>query len=92
MELVERTVEIPEDLTVEFANKKVKVSGPKGILEDDLSHLPCTIAVDNLEVRVRASWPRNADIAMAGTAAARIRNMIKGVRAGFTYKIRSFML
>jgi ribosomal protein L6P/L9E len=36
MELVERTVEIPEDVTVEVANKKVKVSRPKGILEDDL--------------------------------------------------------
>jgi len=88
MELVERTVEIPEDVTVEVANKKVKVSGPKGILEDDLSHLPCTIAVENREVRVRASWPRRAEIAMVGTAASRIRNMIKGVRAGFTYKMK----
>ena len=88
MELVERTVEIPEDVTVEVANQKVKVSGPKGILEDDLSHLPCTIAVENREVRVRASWPRRGEIAMVGTAASRIRNMIKGVRAGFTYKMK----
>jgi len=87
-ELVERVVEVPEDVTIEVADGKVKVSGPKGSLEDDLSHLPCTIDAEKGRVRVRSSWPRKAEIAMAGTAAARIRNMIKGVRAGFTFKMK----
>jgi large subunit ribosomal protein L6 len=87
-ELVERIVEIPEGVTVEISNRKVKASGPKGTLEEDLSHLPCTMEVEKGQVRVRSSWPRKADVAMAGTAAARIRNIIKGVKAGFTFKMK----
>lgn len=87
-ELVERIVEIPEGVKVEIDNGKVKVSGPKGTLEENLSHLPCTLELDKGQVRVRSSWPRKADIAMAGTAAARVRNMIKGVKSGFTFKMK----
>jgi large subunit ribosomal protein L6 len=87
-ELVERIVDIPADVKVEIADRKVKVSGPKGTLEDDLSHLPCVLELDKGRVRVRSSWPRKADIAKTGTAAARIGNMIKGVRAGFTFKMK----
>jgi large subunit ribosomal protein L6 len=87
-ELVERAVEIPEEVKVEITGRKVKVSGPKGTLEEDLSHIPCTLEVNKGQVYIRHSWPRKADIAVAGTAAARIRNMIKGVKAGFTFKMK----
>jgi large subunit ribosomal protein L6 len=87
-ELVERVVEIPEGVTVEISNRKVKASGPKGTLEEDLSHIACTMEVEKGQVRVRSSWPRKADIAMTGTAAARIRNIVKGVKSGFTFKMK----
>ena len=87
-ELVERIVEIPADVTVEISNRNVKASGPKGTLEEDLSHLPCIMEVEKGRVRVTSSWPRKAEIAKVGTAAAMICNMIKGVRAGFTYKMK----
>ena len=87
-ELVERIVEIPEGVNVEISHRKVKASGPKGTLEEDLSHLPCIMQVENGQVRIRSSWPRKTDIAMAGTAAARIRNMVKGVKGGFTFKMK----
>ena len=74
-ELAERTVEIPEDVKVEIANRKVRVSGPKGTLEEDLSHLPCVLELDKGRVRVSSSWPRKEEIAMVGTAAAKIRNL-----------------
>ena len=87
-EFVERIVEIPADVTVEIFNRKVKASGPKGTLEEDLSHLPCIMEVEKGRVRVTSSWPRKADIAKAGTAAARIRNIVKGVKSGFTFKMK----
>ena len=87
-ELAERIVDIPEGVKVEITNRKVKVTGPKGTLEEDLSHLPCVLEVENERVHVKSSWPRKAEIAMVGTAAARIRNMIKGTKAGFTYKMK----
>lgn len=85
---MERTLEIPQGVTVTVSNQKVKVSGPKGTLEEDLSHLPCTIDVHEGRVRVRSLWPRKAEIAMTGTGAAKIRNMIKGVTTGFTFKMK----
>ena len=87
-ELVERIVEIPEGVTVEISNRKIKASGPKGALEEDLSHIPCSMEVEKGHVLIRSSWPRREDIAMAGTAAAKIRNMVKGVKAGFTFKMK----
>lgn len=87
-ELVERIVEIPEGVTVQISNRKIRASGPKGVLEEDLSHIPCTMEVEKGHVSIRSSWPRKEDIAMAGTAAAKIRNMIKGVKAGFTFKMK----
>jgi len=85
---VERIVEIPQGVTIEAADHKVKVSGPRGTLQDDLSHLPCTIDVEKDRVRITSSWPRKEEIAMAGTAAAKIRNMIRGVERGFTFKMK----
>jgi large subunit ribosomal protein L6 len=87
-ELVERIVEIPEGVTVEISNRKIRASGPKGVLEEDLSHIPCTMEVEKGHVSIRSPWPRREDIAMAGTAAAKIRNMVKGVKAGFTFKMK----
>jgi large subunit ribosomal protein L6 len=88
IELAERIVEIPEDVKVEVTDRKVKVSGPKGTLVQDLSHLPCAIEADKGRVRITSPWPRKAEIAMVGTAAAKIRNMIKGVSSGFTVKMK----
>jgi large subunit ribosomal protein L6 len=87
-ELVERIVEIPDGVTIEISNRKIKASGPKGALEEDLSHIPCTMEVEKGRVLIRSSWPRREDIAMAGTAAAKIRNMVKGVNVGFTFKMK----
>jgi ribosomal protein L6P/L9E len=59
-EVVERVVEIPDNVTVEIANRKVKAAGPKGTLEEDFSHLPCTMQLEKGRVRVTASgkWER----------------------------------
>ena len=87
-ELVERTVEIPQGVSVEVSGRRIKVTGPKGTLEEDLSHIPCAMELEQGLVRVRSMWPRREDIAMAGTAAAHLRNMIKGVNVGFTFKMK----
>ncbi len=87
-DLVERLVEIPEGVSVDITNRKIRVTGPKGKLEEDLSHIRCTLELETSQVRITSPWPRKADIAMVGTAAARIRNMIKGVTKGFTFKMK----
>jgi large subunit ribosomal protein L6 len=87
-QLAERIVEIPQGVSVEITHRRIRVSGPKGKLEEDLSHIPCALELDKDRVRIASSWPRKSDVAMVGTAAARIRNMIKGVTKGFTFKMK----
>ncbi|WFO75811.1 50S ribosomal protein L6 [Desulfurococcaceae archaeon MEX13E-LK6-19] len=86
---VVETVEIPEGVTVDINGMKVKVSGPKGVLERDFSHARgILLRKENNEVIVEAYFASRREKALVGTIAAHIRNMIKGVTKGFRYKLK----
>ena len=89
VETLQRTVPLPEQVKLELDGRKVKVQGPLGTLQEDLSHLPVDIAVNEKEVQLSTRWPRKREVGMLGTAAAHIRNMIKGVTKGYRYSLRT---
>jgi len=84
----ELIVEIPEGVSVSIEGAKVTVSGPKGTLERVLSYPGVEIVVEENKVRIRVMKDRRRQRAIAGTYAAHIRNMIKGVTEGFVYKMK----
>jgi len=86
---LERTVSIPDQVSVQVEGRTVKVKGPLGSLQEDLSHLPVSINVNNNKVRLETTWPRKREIGMLGTAAAHVRNMLKGVTQGYRYELRT---
>jgi large subunit ribosomal protein L6 len=88
VELAERTITIPEQVQLDIEGRKVKATGPKGTLEEDFSHLPVQFAVEDRSLRVYSSWARKREVALVGTAIAHVRNMIRGVTSGFTYKLK----
>ncbi len=88
-ETLQRTVEIPDQVTVQVDGRKVNVKGPLGVLQEDLSHLPVELTLKEKEIQVSTRWPRKREIGMLGTAAARIRNMMKGVTKGYRYSLRT---
>ena len=88
VEILQRTVQLPEQVTVQLEGSKVKVQGPLGTLQEDLSHLPVSIALKGKEIEVSTQWPRKREVGMLGTATAHIRNMIKGVTKGYRYGLR----
>jgi len=88
-ETLQRTVSIPDQVSVQVEGRTVKVKGPLGSLQEDLSHLPVSIDVDDNKVRLKTSWPRKREIGMLGTAAAHVRNMLKGVTQGYRYELRT---
>ena len=88
-ETLERTVSIPDQVSVQVEGRTVKVKGPLGSLEEDLSHLPVSIKVNKNKVRFETTWPRKREIGMLGTAAAHVRNMLKGVTQGYRYELRT---
>ena len=86
--LVERTIEIPKEVKVQLEGGLVNVTGPKGSLQENLSHLPVKLTLKQNNFSVTAVWPRKREYSMVGTAAACIKNMIKGVTEGFQYKLK----
>jgi len=88
-ETLERTVSIPDQVSVQVEGRTVKVKGPLGSLQEDLSHLPVSINVNDNKVRLETTWPRKREIGMLGTAAAHVRNMLKGVTQGYRYELRT---
>ena len=86
--LVEEVVEIPEEVEVRIDGRQVIVSGLLGKLERDFSHAPIDIRLGDGIVAVEARWPDKRQAAMVGTIRSHIRNMIRGVQKGFTYKLK----
>lgn len=88
VELAQRSIAIPEGVKLEVDGRRVKVTGPKGTLEEDFSHLPVQFALDGKSLNVYSPWARKREVALVGTALAHVRNMIRGVTSGFTYKLK----
>lgn len=88
-ETLQRTINVPENVNVQVEGRTVRVEGPLGSLVDDLSHLPVSLSVAQSQVRLQTSWPRKREVGMLGTAAAHVRNMIKGVTQGYRYDLRT---
>jgi len=88
-ETLQRTVAIPDQVSVQVEGRTIRVKGPLGSLQEDLSHLPVSIKVNDNKVQLETSWPRKREIGMLGTAAAHVRNMLKGVTQGYRYELRT---
>jgi large subunit ribosomal protein L6 len=88
-ETLQRAVSFPEQVSVQVEGRTVQVRGPLGSLVEDLSHLPVSMRVDQNQVLLETVWPRKREIGMLGTAAAHVRNMIKGVTRGYRYDLRT---
>ncbi|MEM1515422.1 MAG: 50S ribosomal protein L6 [Candidatus Bathyarchaeia archaeon] len=83
-----KEVRVPEGVKVNVNGKVVEVIGPLGKLARDFSNNPVSIEVSGDRVTVYAVWPRRREKSHVGTVAAYIRNMIRGVAKGFTYKLK----
>lgn len=83
-----KEAQIPEGIEVEVDGTMVRVKGPKGELEKELANPRLSIEKKDDKVEVRCELPGKKENALVGTFAAHIRNMIKGVREGFEYKMK----
>lgn len=88
VELAQETMPIPEGVQLAIDGRKIKATGPKGTLEEDFSHMPVQFALEGGSLRVYSPWARKREVALVGTALAHVRNMVRGVTEGFTYKLK----
>lgn len=86
-----RIVKVPEGIDVQVDGLKVRVKGPLGELVRDFSHVSGKIDIkkkdDEISVEILGK-PRREKMALVGTIAAHIRNMITGVTKGYTYRLK----
>jgi large subunit ribosomal protein L6 len=79
-------VEIPEEVKVKIEGKTIKVSGPKGELEREI---PREVSVSSRDDEVIVEPKSKSKLARSlyGTMRAHIKNMIKGVKEGWTKEL-----
>jgi len=85
---ISKIIQIPDDVEVTIEGRRVTVKGIKGTLTRDFSHAPVSIELDGKTIRIWAEWPRKKEAALVGTVYSHIKNMIIGVKKGFTHKLK----
>lgn len=85
---ISKTIQVSDDVEITLDGRKVTVKGVKGTLTRDFSHAPVLMEKNGETIRIWAEWPRKKEAALVGTVYSHIRNMITGVRKGFTYKLK----
>ena len=87
--MYEKEVEVPENVQVEVAGTKVKVSGKKGTLERDFKGLS-GIKIEKSDKKIKVST--ESDIrkskAVVGSIIAHIKNMFHGVTEGYSAELK----
>src|SRR4030066_1726673 len=86
---VSRTIQVPDDVTLNVVGKVVTVKGAKGNLTRDFSFATVAIEGQGKIVRISAKWPRKKEAALVGTIYSHINNMITGVTKDYTSKLKT---
>ena len=81
-------VQIPESVDCILNGRIITLKGEKGELRRDFSHAPVQMNLDGQTITVQASWPRKKEASMVGTVCSHIKNMVKGVTKGYTFKLK----
>lgn len=88
-----KKIEIPKDVSVELAAKKVIIKGPKGAIEKDFNNprFNKKIVIEkNGSITVKTESEDRKTKAVVGAIAAHIKNAITGVTSGYKYSMKIF--
>lgn len=86
--IVENLVEVPNGVSLNLEGRKVTVAGAKGEIERDFSHTLLEMGLKDGALKIWAVNPRKREASLVNTISSHVRNMIKGVTQGFTYKLK----
>lgn len=84
---IEKVIEIPDGVVVNVTGDKVKVKKGDKELEREFNLGKIKIVKGDKELKLVCKKATKRELKTAGTVAAHIRNMIKGVEEGFVYKL-----
>lgn len=88
IEKIEEKIKIPPDLKVELVNNLLKINGPKGEDSRKLIHPKIKITLMDNIVSLFSKKPSKKEKKIINTFKAHIKNLIKGVKEGYIYKLK----
>jgi len=88
VEIVENTVEVPEEVNLTLDGHKVAVTGTNGTVTRDFAHTKLSLGFQDNTLRIWAENPKKKQASLVNTVSSHVKNMIKGVTQGFTYKLK----
>ncbi len=81
------SIDIPEVVKVNLNGRKIRVEGPRGVVEKDFSHVKSVHIIKNNNMLIVAAYVRrDRDKKPIRMVASKIRKMIEGVQKWFVYK------
>ncbi len=86
--MIENSVEIPQNVNLDLDGCRVTISGERGRVAKDFGHTGLDMNREEDSLRIWVVNPRKREAALVNTVAAHIKNMIRGVSEGFTYRLK----
>ena len=90
--VMEKSVEVPGGVEVQIGKLELSVKGPKGSLAKKFDfpqfNKDIEIKKDGNKVIIKTGSGKRKAMAMTGTIAAHLRNMIEGVSEGYAYELK----
>ncbi|HEY7570987.1 MAG TPA: 50S ribosomal protein L6 [Nitrososphaeraceae archaeon] len=81
-------VEVPSGVTASLKNNLLSINGKLGTIEKDVTKLPVNFKISENQIEIRPYGSRKKDRAISNTCKTLVRNMMRGVQDGFTYKLK----
>ncbi len=86
---VSHDISLPDDLTVNLEGSVVTLSKDGNSLSREFKHNKVSLRESSDGLEVYCNLPRRSEKAIAGTWAAHLRNMVKGMEDGFEYRLKA---
>jgi large subunit ribosomal protein L6 len=81
-------IEIPEGISVRLSEGVLYVKGDRGECSKDFNKIKVKIEVKEGKITLSPMGKKKSDYAILNTAASHIRNLFKGVKEGYVYKLK----
>ncbi len=85
---IEEKILVPERVEAKVENNILTIKGPKGENKRRFGHSEIKIEVKGKEIIIKSIGATKREKTMLFTYIAHIKNLIKGVAEGFTYKLK----
>ncbi len=87
-EKVVSEIDIPAGVSAAFADNTISIQGKLGTIRKDTTKLQVDIVIKDNRITISPYGTRKRDRAISNTCKSIIKNMIKGVEKGYTYKLK----